>query len=76
MEEIYVAGRYNTLSGELFTGSDAEATINRFAIAAGWFPTRNLLLKAEYVNQEYVDFGGNFEEGVFNGIVIEAVVGF
>lgn len=75
-EEAYIAGRYNTLSGQLFTNSEDEASINRFAIAAGWFPTKNLLLKAEYVNQQYNDFTGLLEEGKFNGVVIEAVVGF
>lgn len=75
-EDIYLGARYNTLSGQLFTNSDAEASINRFAVAAGWFPTKNLLLKAEYVNQTYNDFSGLLEEGKFSGVVVEAVVGF
>lgn len=75
-EDVYIGARYNTLSGELFTNSEAEASINRFAVAAGWFPTQNLLLKAEYVTQQYNDFGGLLEEGKFSGVVIEAVVGF
>lgn len=75
-EDVYIGARYNTLSGQLFTNSEDEASINRFAVAAGWFPTQNLLLKAEYVTQQYNDFGGLLEEGKFSGVVIEAVVGF
>lgn len=75
-EDLYIGARYNTLSGQLFTNSEDEASINRFAVAAGWFPTQNLLLKAEYVSQQYNDFGGLLEEGKFSGVMIEAVVGF
>lgn len=82
-EDVYIGARYNTVAGELYTEKDnndnlvaVDATINRFAISAGWFPTKNLLLKAEYVNQDYKDFTGLLEEGNFNGLVIEAIVGF
>ena len=59
----------------IYTG---DVTVNRYAIAAGWFLTSNVLLKAEYVNQEYKKFPiADFRSGgKFNGYVIEAVVGF
>lgn len=77
-EDVFIGARYNTLSGELFNGSDAEANIDRFALSAGWFPNKNLLLKGEYVNQSYVDFptGSLLEEGKFSGLMVEAVIGF
>ncbi|MDX1684889.1 MAG: hypothetical protein R3275_06590 [Saprospiraceae bacterium] len=74
-EQLYIAGRYNVLNGELMTSEDM--TIDRLQLGVGWFPTKNLLLKLEYVTQNYTDFpeGSQFEDGTFNGIVIEAAVG-
>jgi hypothetical protein len=59
-------------------GSQAEVSMNRTAFAAGWFPTKNLLLKGEYVVQNYVDFPSSDyrNEGTFNGFMVQAVVGF
>lgn len=77
-EQLFVGGRYNQVNGSLLAGTMDEQTINRLAISAGWFPTRNLLLKMEYVDQNYTDFPTSMKEhnGNFNGVVIEAVVGF
>ncbi len=76
-EQVYIGSRYNTITSRL-AGQTSDVTINRFALAAGWFPTKNLLLKGELVNQTYDGFPSNsiFNEGKFNGLVIEAVVGF
>ncbi|HYV95646.1 MAG TPA: hypothetical protein VE978_27975 [Chitinophagales bacterium] len=76
-EQCYVAARYNTVKGTpLFMQN--EITINRATFAAGWFPTRNIELKAEYVNQQYKDFPvyDYRYNGKFSGAVVEAVVGF
>ena len=47
-------------------------------IGGGYFITKNVLMKAEYVNQEYKDFLSTDYRagGKFKGFVIEAVVGF
>lgn len=76
-ENFYVGARYNTVESEL-QGVAAPVRINRTALAAGWFLTRNVLLKGEYVQQQYKDFpAADFRNGgKFNGYVIEAVVGF
>lgn len=76
-ESAYVGARYIQASGRP-QGYAKDMSINRVAIAAGWFPTRNLLLKGEYVKQTYKDFPGTsiLNEGEFDGIVIEAVIGF
>jgi hypothetical protein len=76
-ENFYVGARYNKLSGELApTAMDADIT--RQALAAGYFFTKNILLKAEYVKQTYDGFPANniYNGGKFDGIVVEAVVGF
>ena len=76
-ESMFIGGRYNSLSGELIDGTTDEMTIDRIQVGFGWFPTENLLLKLEYVTQSYTDFpaGSQFEEGTFNGVMIEAAVG-
>lgn len=82
-EQAYIAARYNSTTGEPqgmkdAQGNQLEVSMNRTAIAAGWFPTKNLLLKFEYVNQDYKDFPitDYRYEGKFKGLMIEAVVGF
>lgn len=75
-ENFYVGGRYNTVSGDDVSG--VEIDINRLQIAGGWFLTKNVLAKVEYVNQSYDGFRANsrFHEGSFNGLVVEAAISF
>jgi hypothetical protein len=78
-ENLYVGGRYNTVKSELLVaGNLNDVKINRTALAGGWFVTRNVLMKGEYVIQKYKDFPTSDirKGGKFNGYVIEAVVGF
>src|SRR5690606_13583052 len=53
-ENFFVGARYNTVKGEL-TGIADDVTINRVQLGAGWFVTKNILTKLEYVNQDYKD---------------------
>src|SRR5690606_27509829 len=53
-ERLYVGGRYNTVNAEL-QGIAGDVNVDRTALAAGWFITPNLLLKGEYVRQQYND---------------------
>jgi len=76
-EQLFIGARYNTTKGrQLFETYDVK--INRTTFAAGWYPTRNLLVKAEYVTQQYLDFKPyNYQyEGKFSGVVMQAVVAF
>lgn len=76
-ENLYIGAKYNTVNGKL-AGIADDVKVQRTALAAGWFITRNVLLKGELVNQKYLDFPtSDFRAGgKFNGYVIEAVVGF
>ena len=77
-ENLYVGARYNNVKSEMLFGTTIQdVKINRTAFAAGWFVTKNMLLKAEIVNQKYLDFPTSDyrSSGKFNGYVIEAVVG-
>ena len=75
-ENIYIGARYNVVDAEDISGQDVN--INRFQAAAGWFMTKNILLKAEYVVQNYDDFSQTsiLNEGKFNGATVEAVISF
>ncbi len=86
-ENFYVAGRYNTVKAELpitkisgveYFGIDNPVTISRYELSAGWYVNKNILAKLAYVNQEYKDYPTKsiFSEGKFNGVMVEAVVGF
>ena len=76
-EQVFLGARYNTVTSTL-QGFTQDVDVNRFALAAGWFPTKNLLLKGEYVTQKYENFPGTDyrNQGAFDGITIQAVVGF
>ncbi len=75
-ENFYVAGRYNTINGDDVSG--VEIDIDRIQIAAGWFMTKNIMTKLEYVKQEYDGFrpGTRFHQAQFDGLVLEAVISF
>jgi hypothetical protein len=81
-EQLFAGLRYTGATAEMpglnADGGYDEVSINRMAIAAGWFPTKNLLLKAEYVLQNYEDFKVTDyrNEGQFSGFMVQAVVGF
>ncbi|MEI6948683.1 hypothetical protein V9K67_15930 [Paraflavisolibacter sp. H34] len=76
-ENLFVGARYNRAKAEL-AGAVNPVTVERQALAGGWFVTRNVLLKAELVNQEYKNFANtDYRNGAkFSGYVVEAVVGF
>ena len=77
-EQWYLGGRYNSVSGNQSDAAD-DREINRLNIGGGWFMTNNVLLKLEYVDSQYSGdgwAGTKYFEGEFNGIMIEAVIGF
>lgn len=87
-ENLFVGARYNTVSATLAnvaaTGTapaiiyNGDVKVDRIAFGAGWFMTRNILLKGEYVRQDYNDFptADLRSGGKFHGYVIQAAVGF
>lgn len=77
MENFYVGGRYNSVSGEQADGA-ATRDISRINLGGGWFMTDNVLAKVEYVSQSYDDgFDGTLLQGSeFSGLMFEAVISF
>ena len=91
-EKFYVGAKYNTLTGtQVFgqsttttavgginQGKRADITADRIAFAAGWFVTRNVLVKGEYVSQRYKDYpnGDLLQNGQFTGFVLQGSIAF
>ncbi|MDD2985130.1 hypothetical protein [Flavobacterium sp.] len=75
-ENLYVAGRYNSVNGETVAKEDVDVT--RFNLGAGWFMTKNILVKFEYVDQQYDGYAKTniLSDGQFNGFIAEAVISF
>ncbi len=76
MDKFYLAGRYNQVNGTLPNG--LEPSIDRVQVGGGWYVTKNILAKLEYVSQNYQDFAPTDirNGGKFNGLMIEGVIGF
>jgi Flp pilus assembly CpaF family ATPase len=76
-EQAFIGARYNTTGGRL-QGFAADISIKRTSFSAGWLPSKNLMLKAELVNQKYIDYPSShvYSGGEFKGVMIEAVIGF
>ncbi|MEO8761008.1 MAG: hypothetical protein ABI388_07000, partial [Bacteroidia bacterium] len=76
-QNFWVAVRYNAVVGTM-KGATNDVTINRMVGSVGWFITKNIMLKAEYVNQQYKNFAKTDirSGGQFDGIVVQASVGF
>jgi hypothetical protein len=76
-EKMYVGGRWNSVTGNIGAAAP-DADIVRTQIGGGWFITPSLLLKAEYVNQEYKNFIATDirNGGKFKGFMLEAVTTF
>lgn len=87
--KMYVGAKYNVVNGDLAFGQSTtqpnisqgvreDVKVERTAFAAGWFVTKNILLKGEYVTQKYKDFPSTDirSNGKFEGFVIEGTIGF
>lgn len=83
-ENFFLGARYNVVSSEDKDAKDWSAddyqkiNISRFQVSAGWFLTKNVLAKLEYVSQSYNDYAdlSEYNDGKFNGIMFESVISF
>jgi hypothetical protein len=76
-ENFWIGARYNTVTSAV-AGFTQDITINREVASLGWFLTRNIMLKVEYVHQEYKDYPSDniLNGGKFYGTLFEAAIGF
>lgn len=86
-EQFYIAGKYNTVSGKLSNADAKEVTVDRVESSIGWFMTKNILAKLDYVSQNYKNYSqfignvptgnaNNFYGGNFKGFMFEATISF
>ena len=87
-ENFWIGARYNSVKATILNippvttpatlATPYDVKLDRTAFSAGWFVTKNIMAKAEYVTQNYNDFQPNdIRNGAkFHGVIIEAVVGF
>ncbi|MEJ2004991.1 MAG: hypothetical protein P8X57_08535, partial [Cyclobacteriaceae bacterium] len=75
-DQLFIGGRYNSVNGERNEG-DETIKIDRINFGGGWYMTRNILAKIEYVDNKYRDgWTGNYAGLEWDGIVIEAAISF
>ena len=76
-QNFWVGGRYNSVKAALLN-NPTDVNIDRLVASLGWFPTNNLMVKLEYVNQTYKDFPTTDirSGGSFDGWMAEAAVAF
>ena len=63
---LYAAARYSTAKTSQFNGADANGQVARIQVGGGFWLTKNLLMKMEYVQQKYTGFAPG--QVVNNGI--------
>ena len=70
-DQFYGGARINKVS------NDNDQEVFRYQLIAGWNITKNIILKAEYVNQDYTGFTQQFGDNAgFNGLMVEAGISF
>lgn len=77
-EQFYFGGRYNMVTGKPDKDAD-DQQISRINVGGGWYLTKNILTKVEYVNQTYSKdgFKGTYlQDAEFSGAVVEAAISF
>ena len=76
-KNFWLGLRYNSVTAAVH-GYTTDIVINREAGSIGWFVTKNITMKVEYVNQVYLNYPVNniLNGGQFEGAIIEAAIGF
>jgi hypothetical protein len=82
---LYGAGRYSFALVNDLAGMSADGQVHRIQVGGGYWITKNMLAKAEYVYQTYQDFdvaGGMvsgvdvWEDPYFHGVIFEVSFAF
>jgi len=79
LEGLYRFGKDENFFGGArinYVKNNSDASITRKQIVAGYFITPDILVKAEYVDQNYNGFTIYGNNAGFNGIMIEAAISF
>lgn len=70
-EQFYAGAKYNTVS------NSNDMSVDRIEAGGGWNLTENILVKLDYVNQNYTNFISTYGENAgFKGLMFEAAISF
>lgn len=77
-EKFYLGGRYNTVQGKTRESATEDLKISRVNVGGGWFLSKNIVAKIEYVSQQYTGnaWTGRFAGAKFDGVNVEAAISF
>ena len=77
LETYWIGARYNSVTATNHLNA-SDITINRIVATAGTFVTKNVMMKLEYVNQEYQNFQPTDirSDAKFSGLVFSTVLAF
>ena len=82
---LYLAGRFSYAVAGAVNGVDTNGWVDRFQIGGGYWLTRSMLAKVEYVYEQYNGFGAAegdvdavdaAQNPSFNGVIMEVSFGF
>jgi hypothetical protein len=90
-EQFYAGAKYNNvkgtqvfgqstnqnIAGGIRQGTRTDISARRICFGGGWFATKNILVKGEYVIQTYKNYpaGDIAQGGKFNGFVLQGSIG-
>ncbi|HOZ87534.1 MAG TPA: hypothetical protein PL029_07240 [Bacteroidia bacterium] len=76
-ENFWIGARYNSVTTKLALNTN-DVTIDRAVASVGWFVTKNIAIKAEYMQQQYQNFAATEirSGGKIDGMMLQATVGF
>jgi hypothetical protein len=70
-DQFFGGVRYNNVWNNL------DQSVSRFQAVAGWYMTESIVVKLEYVNQDYKEFISNYgPDAGFKGVMFEAAISF
>lgn len=80
-KQFFGGARYNVVNGNIKTKTpngftEADRTVDRVQVGAGWFILPSTVIKLEYVTQNYDNFAEFGGKGKFNGVMFEAGISF
>lgn len=73
-EQWFLGARYNTVAN---SETSPQMQVDRWQLAGGWFMTKNVVMKLEYVDQQYKNFTATYgDKAGFKGFMLEAGISF
>ncbi len=70
-DQFFGGAKYNTVS------NSQDLSVNRIEAGAGWYMTDNIIVKLDYVDQNYNNFISQYGENAgFSGLMFEAGISF